>query len=80
MAKWSADVHRRREREGAEAPVVNYSAIVTLAAPTDENPVTMADLQQLLLDAMTENDIPETARVTEGAQLLVSWTDADLPP
>ena len=78
--KYTADIRRVRRQEGTAEPVVSYDGSLILDRPTDDDPVTMAELPQLLAEAMANNDIPTTAQIREGVTLAIHWTDADLTP
>lgn len=83
-ANRTVNVNKRKRTEGDTVIENVYDGTIALDAPADpEDPeqlVTLADVQELLADIATENNIPLTARVTQGATLVLQWTDADLEP
>lgn len=79
-AKRTVDIRKSKRTEGDATPVVVYDGAIVLDQPTEAEPVTFAEVQQLLTDAATENNIPGTAKVISAADLRLQWTDADLPP
>lgn len=79
-AKRTINITQDKRVEGNADPVVVYSGAIILDKPAVGEPVTLADVQQLLADTATENAIPLTALVVEGTTLNLRWTDADLTP
>jgi hypothetical protein len=79
-AKRTVNVNKRKRTEGDTVTEQVYDGSIVLDTPTEEEPVTLADVQALLEDVASENNIPLTAKVVQGATLSLQWTDADLEP
>lgn len=66
------DVRRVATVEGEDSPVVGYEGTLTLSK-ADDDPVTLADLPDMLADAMTESSIPGTAVVTQDITIVIQY-------